>query len=195
MLMIQLLGSMCGPTKCLTVVRVIRLMLTSSHYLFSSEVDRSFPKGNFIHFTLILKLITTFYRERVRRAAVLAVNDPITLQIFLNSKQEAIGSLYLDDGQSYDYRTKNAFISGNFSFIKRTLNYEFKSGTPDANPAWLERVVIYGYPSKPNRIVAQLGSDQSKATQIAFKYNADTKEIVIRKPSLPFGQNWQVQIF
>lgn len=187
---------MYGPTKCLVVVRVINLMLISSPYLFSSEVDPSFPRGNFVNFALVVKLVTIiFYRERMRRAAVLAVNDPITLQIFLNTKQEATGSLYLDDGQSYDYRTKNAFISGNFIFSKRTLNYEFKNGTPDSNPAWLERVVIYGYPTKPNRIVAQLGADQSKATQIAFKYNADTKEIVIRKPSLPFGQNWQVQIF
>ncbi len=131
----------------------------------------------------------------MRRAAVLAVNDPITLQIFLNSKGEATGSLYLDDGQSYDYRTKSAFISGSFNFSKQTLSYEFQKGTSDANAAWLERVVIYGYPSKPNRVVAQLGADPSKATQIAFKYNADTKEVIVRKPALPFGQNWQLQIF
>ena len=122
------------------------------------------------------------------------MNDPISLQIFLNSELEATGSLYLDDGQSFDYRTKNAYISGKFSLSKRTLSYSFENGTPDSNTAWLERVTIYGYPSKPNRVVAQLESDASKTTQLAFKYNPELKELVIRKPSLAFGQNWQIQI-
>ncbi|KAI2801451.1 hypothetical protein BLOT_011003 [Blomia tropicalis] len=133
-------------------------------------------------------------RERLRRAAVLAVNDPISLQIFLNPNGEATGSIYLDDGQSFDYRTKNAFIEGTFHFSKRILNYSFESGKPDANPAWLERVTIFGYPSKPNRILAQMASDSSKQTQLAFKYNAEDKTVVIRKPSFTFGQNWQIKI-
>ena len=133
-------------------------------------------------------------RERMRRAAVLAVNDPISLQIFLNPKGEATGSLYLDDGQSFDYRTKNAFISGKFSLAKRTLGYSFEKGTPNANPAWLERVTIFGYPSKPNRVVAQLESDPSKSSQLAFKFDSKKKVLVIRKPTLPFGQDWQIKI-
>lgn len=125
---------------------------------------------------------------------MLAVNDPISLQIFLNPNGEATGSIYLDDGQSFDYRTKNAFIEGTFHFSKRILNYSFESGKPDANPAWLERVTIFGYPSKPNRILAQMASDSSKQTQLAFKYNAEDKTVVIRKPSFTFGQNWQIKI-
>lgn len=133
-------------------------------------------------------------RERLRRAAVLAVNDPISLQILLNSQLEAVGSLYLDDGQTFDYRTKNAYIAGKFDFAKRTLSYSFESGTPDSNSAWLERVTIFGYPSKPNRIVAQSEVDSSKTTQLAFKYNAEEKALVIRKPALAFGQSWQIKI-
>ena len=136
------------------------------------------------------------FRERLRRAAVLAVNDPISLQIFLDSMQEASGSLYLDDGLSFDYRNKNAFIFGKFSFAQRMLSYSFVKGTPNSNSAWLERVTIYGYQSKPNRVVVH--SDPhvgtAKGSQLAFKYIPEEKALIIRKPSVAFGQNWQIKI-
>ncbi|CAF4401764.1 unnamed protein product, partial [Rotaria magnacalcarata] len=49
-------------------------------------------------------------RLRKRRAAMLAIHDPITLVVALDRNNEAVGELYLDDGQTYDYRQKHQFI-------------------------------------------------------------------------------------
>ena len=132
--------------------------------------------------------------ERPRRAAVLAVNDPISLQVFLSASGTATGSLYLDDGQSFDYRA-NKFILGHFDYTKRTLSFTFDKGDPGSSQAWLERVTIVGYPSKPNRIQANIeDGPNSSQQQLAFKYDPQTHVLVIRKPALPFSQNWSIKI-
>ena len=137
-----------------------------------------------------------FYRERLRRSAVLALtmNDPISLQIFADTKGNANGSLYLDDGLTYDYRTKKAFAFGSFEYSKRSVIYTFERGNANCTSSWLERVTIHWHASKPSRITAQYESAGSKATQLAFKYDAKRKILVIRKPALLFTQNWRIKI-
>lgn len=122
------------------------------------------------------------------------MNDPTSLQIFLSTNGTATGFLYLDDGQSFDYRSKNAYVLGKFDLAKRTLTYQFERGDQEASKSWLERVTIYGYPSKPNRVQSQLGAENGQQVQLAFKYDPNTHILVIRKPSLPFGQDWQIKI-
>lgn len=146
----------------------------------------------FFNFLSLPHAHTHTLSERPRRSAVLAVNDPISLQIFLNSNGSASGFIYLDDGQTFDYQRRNAFISGRFNYSKRTLTYTFDKGDPDSNRAWLERVTIVGYPSKPNRI--QIIAAEELSSQLAFKYDQQKHLLVIRKPAVMFGQNWQIKI-
>lgn len=123
------------------------------------------------------------------------MNDPISLQIFADSKsQNATGSLYLDDGLTYDYRKKDAFVLGTFVYFKRSLFYTLENGNANSTSSWLERVTIYWFASKPNRIFAQSELKGSKEIQLAFKYDAKQKILVIRKPALTFSQNWQIKI-
>lgn len=129
------------------------------------------------------------------------MNDPISLTAFLNSAGVASGSLYLDDGQTYDYRNKSLYIQGAFNYEKKTLNYQFQKGNPQASGAWLERITIYGFPSKPNKIQWQLvdanqagPASVARSGQLAFKFDSQLNKLTIRKPALPFGQSWQVKI-
>lgn len=128
---------------------------------------------------------------------MLAVNDPISLSIFLGSEGEATGWLYLDDGQSYDYRNENKFIYGKFDYQQKVLTYRFNKGEPNANTAWLEKVTIVGLPNKPNKVVGVLEGvtgQQQQPTTLAFKYDSNTHQLVIRKPAMSFGQSWQIKI-
>ena len=129
-------------------------------------------------------------RERPRRSAILAVNDPISLDIFLDSAGTAEGTAYLDDGQTFDYKT-GKYIYGRLSFSRKTLTYEITDGKWDESKAWLERVTIFGYPSKPSKVVLTSGE---KASQLAFKYDDRKRILVVRKPALSFGNNWQIKI-
>lgn len=129
-------------------------------------------------------------RERMRRSALLAIQDPLSLDIFLDNTGSAEGTLYLDDGQSFDYKS-GKHIYGRTLFNKKTLNYELIDGKYVESKAWLERVTIFGYPSKPTKIVLTSGQ---KSSQLAFKYDDIKRILVIRKPGLLFTNNWQIKI-
>ena len=43
-------------------------------------------------------------KERPRRASVHQASDPYTLTVALDAAQTATGTLYTDDGQSFQYR-------------------------------------------------------------------------------------------
>ena len=43
-------------------------------------------------------------RERIRRSSALMHNDPITLVVAPDRQGMAKGTLYLDDGKSFDYK-------------------------------------------------------------------------------------------
>ena len=63
-------------------------------------------------------------RERMRRSASLTLQDPITLQIFLNSEESfAFGKIYLDDGYTYDY-TNGGYILGELTYERKKLTYK-----------------------------------------------------------------------
>jgi alpha 1,3-glucosidase len=55
-------------------------------------------------------------KERVRRSSALMRNDPYTLVVALDAKAEANGTLYVDDGISYEYRDgKHLYIQFSYS--------------------------------------------------------------------------------
>ena len=57
-------------------------------------------------------------RERARRSTAAAARDPLTLVVALDSRGQAQGELYLDDGRSY------AFQRGQYAYRR----FEFKGG-------------------------------------------------------------------
>ncbi|XP_074594644.1 neutral alpha-glucosidase AB-like [Brevipalpus obovatus] len=126
-------------------------------------------------------------RERVRRSATICIQDPITLNVFLDGEERrASGKLYLDDGYSYNYKN-GGYILAEINYDKMILEYKIIHGSL-ATKSWLERVVIHHISNKPNRIEASNGAN------LAFKYSSETKTLTIRKPALSMGNNWQIKL-
>jgi len=128
-------------------------------------------------------------RERIRRSAALTLEDPISLDIVLDESKTAKGDLYLDDGITFNYK-QDDYIKSNVVFDGSNLSYSIESGKRQTQ-VWLERVTIYGYASKPNQVVAVQGSSQET---LEFKYESDTKALVLRKPALNLSEDWKITI-
>lgn len=128
-------------------------------------------------------------RERVRRSALLTVNDPITLDVFLDDDDTASGKIYLDDGQTFNYRN-GEYLSGSFNYQKKTLQYKAEHNQFDSQ-AWLERIKVFNYPAKPSKVSAVKGEVEHKLT---FSYETATKVLVVRKPALSFKEDWEIRI-
>ncbi|CAG8666189.1 9610_t:CDS:2 [Cetraspora pellucida] len=56
-----------------------------------------------------------FSRQNIRGSSSTMHLDPLALVIALNENSEAIGFLYLDDGETYDYE-KGCFVYRQFTF-------------------------------------------------------------------------------
>jgi len=131
-------------------------------------------------------------RLRKRRASMLAIDDPITLIVALDRNNEAEGEFYLDDGQTYNYRQKREFIHRKFSF----KNNELRSTSVDPTgkfetDAWIERILIIGYPKNPNRLTIHSGDKQA----VPFhNYQETSQTLLIRRPGPSVHADWTLTI-
>jgi alpha 1,3-glucosidase len=123
-------------------------------------------------------------KMRQRRSSTQMATDPFTLMIALDKDGKAEGELYVDDGHSYDY-TRGVFLRRKFTYNNGELKSEAigKETMPLANI--VERIVVFGYPSKPNKVM-------SGSVELGFEYEESTKKLVVRKPELEIKDNWVV---
>lgn len=86
-------------------------------------------------------------KDRARRASSLTHHDPYTLYVALDSRKSASGTLYIDDFESFEYKT-NKYLYLRFDFKENKLSSSRIDEKADYKTnAWLERVVILGPPS------------------------------------------------
>uniref|UniRef100_A0A8C9L4S8 Glycosyl hydrolase family 31 C-terminal domain-containing protein n=1 Tax=Serinus canaria TaxID=9135 RepID=A0A8C9L4S8_SERCA len=74
-------------------------------------------------------------QDRPRRSTEAMRGDPFTLYVALSPQGTAEGDLYLDDGVSFDYATKNAFLHRHFSFSNGTLTSRYPK-YPQSSPEY-----------------------------------------------------------
>jgi alpha 1,3-glucosidase len=66
--------------------------------------------------------IVPLYNSSTAETALTTIVTPLTLVIGLNEKNESEGSLYLDDGVSYDFES-GKFVHRNFTFENKVLKW------------------------------------------------------------------------
>jgi len=136
-------------------------------------------------------------RERVRRSSILAKHDPFTLIVAPNFEGTfANGTLYVDDGESYDYR-KGQFIYRLFEF-EGGVNYGVISSTNLnakgvlKSDLWIEKIIVLNVRYYPRRVHVFEGDYNS--TPLDFKYDPATMALTIRKPAVKLVNDWRIDI-
>ncbi|KAF2841231.1 glycoside hydrolase family 31 protein [Patellaria atrata CBS 101060] len=149
-------------------------------------------------------------RDRPRRSSGLMRYDPYTLLIVLDKAGNAEGSLYVDDGETFDYQ-QGAYIHRKFSFNQETgiLSSEDISTKGSKTAAYLkamakvrvERVIIVGAPnswkSKTQVSIAEEGAkDSSKKKSVSLQYHAAAggkgSWAVVRDPGVLIAKGWKI---
>lgn len=64
-------------------------------------------------------------RNTVRSASVYTLEDPVTLYVFLNTSNQATGTLYADDTMTFDYKNKKEYIYLRFTYSGGSLSSEY----------------------------------------------------------------------
>ncbi|XP_064599881.1 neutral alpha-glucosidase AB-like [Liolophura sinensis] len=131
-------------------------------------------------------------KERIRRSSSLTYNDPFTLIICVDLKNEAEGELYIDDYVTTE--NKNAkYQLRKFTYRQNKLvNSKVNTTGTYTTKAWLERVVIIGLPKKPSKIEVSLPGGGSQSLE--FNYNPSQHVLTIRKPAVNIGTDWTISL-
>jgi alpha 1,3-glucosidase len=131
--------------------------------------------------------------------------DPYTLVVVLDKNGCAEGTLYVDDGETFDYQ-KGAYIHRRFRFSKSSLSSE-NIGTDGPKTAeylrtmaavWIEKIVVVGAPSdwKGKSGVVVLEEDAKSGVQAGLTFYArkDGKAsyAVIKDPHVLIGKSWKI---
>ncbi|CAG8748304.1 8798_t:CDS:2, partial [Racocetra fulgida] len=128
-------------------------------------------------------------RQTIRRSSSAMHLDPFTLVIALNENREAIGSLYLDDGETYDYE-KGYFVYRQFRFSAEKLastslslfDNDKNIYEQSINSVYVEQIIVLGFDLKPSRIIAHY-SNATSDFELQFEWK-DFDALIIKGSNL-----------
>lgn len=133
--------------------------------------------------------------QRIRRAASLMIQDPLTLFVALDQNHSAQGKIYLDDGATHEYK-KGIFLSANVEYSTKSAVEAVISGQPTTDSGkyetetWIERVEVRGLDRTPKNISIIRASDPT--VKLEFSYDRDRKTLTIRKPLVSINQSYKI---
>jgi len=136
-------------------------------------------------------------RQRQRRSTTQQAKDPFTLYVAPDSDGKAEGSLYIDDGKTFDYK-KGSFDMVEFHLERdssrngaMTLTSETKTrGFETA--VGIERIVIMGVSLKPSSVT--FATQKQKDIPVTFKYDETTHVLTLKKPVPAVLDEWRITI-
>lgn len=86
-------------------------------------------------------------RDAVKQSATESIEDPLNLYIFLNSSNAAVGTLYVDDGISFNYQKKE-YIYREFRYFNGILSFrDIDSDASYNGNVVIGSIIIYRPPS------------------------------------------------
>ena len=149
-------------------------------------------------------------KDRHRRSSGQMKWDPYTLVITPGRDGRASGSLYVDDGKSFDYQ-KGAYIHRGFTLEKSVLTSSnlgvsgaktnpFAKNMID-NKVRVEKIIIVDPPqdwqSKKDVLVVTDGAKAGSRASVVFSKSVDAGQassLVIRNPDVLIASDWKIDL-
>ena len=153
-------------------------------------------------------------RDRPRKSSSLMRWDPFTLVVVLGKSGNAKGSLYMDDGETFNYQS-GAYILSQFTFDKTSSTLTSQDATKNTDSSHMsksyhkslskirvERVIVIGAPSHwkyLKHVTAEQGGKETKldltfhpAAEAPGKKKKTTAWAVVRNPKVSIAYDWKI---
>lgn len=147
-------------------------------------------------------------KDRPRRSSALMKYDPYTLVVVLDKNGTAEGSLYVDDGETFDYQ-HGAFIHRGFKFARSVLSSEALSSSKDnkvkkgflnkMQNVGVEKIIVVGAPESwklKTHVSIVPSSRATEETHADFKwFEGDAGKAayaVVKKPPVTIADSWRI---
>ena len=146
-------------------------------------------------------------KDRPRRSSALMKWDPFTLVVVLGNDGNAEGTLYVDDGESFNYQ-EGAYIHRKFTFSASTqslvsedlstVGKKTKEYLKTMTAVKVEKIVVVGAPrswaDNKEVLVAEDGAKEGRKVTISWHGAEDGKAAwaVVRDPAVAVGNGWKI---
>lgn len=145
-------------------------------------------------------------RDRSRRSSALMRWDPYTFVITLDKNGEADGTLYIDDGETFDYE-RGGYIHRRFQYRDSVLSSE-DIGTKAAKTAeylktmagvTVERVIVIDPPAswkdKNSVTVIEDGARAGSTASLEYfeQMGGKASYAVVKSPNVGIGKTWRIE--
>lgn len=130
-------------------------------------------------------------RDRVRRSALLMHDDPITLVVAPDKEGKASGTLYLDDGKSFEYQ-QGAKLYLQFTWDNGRMESKLISPAGLSSPVWLERVLVLGSTPPPSGQATVSSPSGTSSTLASYDYTS--KVTTVRRPGVQLDTEWSLTV-
>ncbi|OJJ08010.1 hypothetical protein ASPVEDRAFT_381176 [Aspergillus versicolor CBS 583.65] len=145
-------------------------------------------------------------KDRPRRSSGLMKYDPYTLVVVLDKNGQADGTLYVDDGETFDYQ-RGGYVHRRFRFQDSSLMSEDIATHGPQTAAYLksiasvrvERVVVIDPPKEwqGRNTVTVIEDDAKASVTAALEYHTqgDGKApyAVVKNPNVGIGKTWRIE--
>jgi alpha 1,3-glucosidase len=116
--------------------------------------------------------------------------DPYTLVVTVDRQGRAKGELYVDDGESYEYKN-GKYILQQFTFDGKVLSgiNQVKPSGEKYEKVSVEKIIFIGLNNKSKQ--AMISQDGQQWTA---EIQAQNGETIIRNPRMQIGSDWTVEL-
>jgi len=139
-------------------------------------------------------------KDRPRRSSGLMKFDPYTLVIVLSKAGTALGELYVDDGESFDFES-GAYIHRSFNFSDGVLESKDIGTKGKLTDKYLktmknvgvEKIIVVGAPGTwKEKTSVKVGKSEAKIEWHAGEVDK-APWAVVKKPKVAIGENWRIE--
>ncbi|XP_065833509.1 neutral alpha-glucosidase AB-like isoform X2 [Oscarella lobularis] len=179
----------------------LSIYLPGSGVWYDQDDYKKYSGGERITLSTSMTKIPVFLRGggivakklRIRRSSTQMIHDPYTLYVSLDNEGKAAGLLYVDDGQSFDYRD-GKYLLRSFEFKDKTFTSTCAVGHQSSSyetSSYIERVIIIGLANAPTSVRL---SASPVGEPLNFLYNANAQTLVIKKPGVNVASDFKLTL-
>ena len=139
-------------------------------------------------------------KDRPRRSSGLMKFDPYTLVVVLSKASTAVGELYVDDGESFDYES-GAYIHRSFTFSNGILESKDIGTKGKLTDKYLkamknvvvEKIIVVGAPGTwKEKTSVKVGKSEAKIEWHAGEVDK-APWAVVKRPKVAIGEDWTIE--
>ncbi|XP_013407547.1 LOW QUALITY PROTEIN: neutral alpha-glucosidase C-like [Lingula anatina] len=128
-------------------------------------------------------------KAKIQLSSELMKDDPVILYIGLDSQGAACGTLYIDDGHSFDYKSGN-YLYLEYSFKEDRIECRVNSCNYKPQSS-VNKMYIVGMEKRP---VSATLVQESASTELQLTYNSGTKCLTLPVMEVPVWKPWTIQL-